>query len=286
MSDILDGKIALVTGAGGGIGRAHALALAAAGARVVVNDIGDAAGAVADEIRAAGGEAIANTADITDYASAESLVGEAVAHFGGLDVVVNNAGILRDRMLVNMSEQDWDDVVRVHLRGTFLPAKHAATYWRTESRKGRTRRGRIINTSSASGLFGNVGQANYGAAKAGIAAFTVIAAAELGRYGVTVNAVSPTAYTRMTENLSPELKKFRPEDVSPIVVWLASDFSEGVTGRIVSVRSGRISVLEGWVNGPTAQTEVPHDIGELDAILRPLVDAAPANAAMDGTRPA
>ena len=291
MSEILAGRVALVTGAGGGIGREHAQALAAAGARVVVNDLcradGDhigAAQAVAAEICAAGGCAVANTDDIADWRGAQQLVEQAVTEFGGLDIVINNAGIVRDRMLVNMSEREWDDVIRVHLRGTFLPTRHAAAYWREEARAGRRRQARIINTSSASGLFGNVGQANYGAAKAGVAGFTLIAAAELGRYGVTVNAISPTAYTTMTRDLNLDIQGFAPEDISPIVLWLASRYSDGVTGRVISVRSGRIAIVTGWVNGPTATVPIPHDVAELDAVLRPLITAAPPNAAMSGLR--
>src|SRR5262245_15675342 len=206
---MLDGKVAIVTGAGRGIGRAHALALSQAGAKIVVNDLGGSltgegadlspARQVVEEIRAAGGEASANGENVANFAGAERLVRQAIDEFGRLDILVNNAGILRDRMLVNMSEDEWDAVINVHLKGHFAPTRHAAAYWREQSKEGDDVKGRVINTSSPSGVFGNVGQTNYGAAKAGIAAFTVIAAQELARYGVTVNRIAPTARTRMTQ---------------------------------------------------------------------------------------
>src|SRR5271165_4065825 len=205
------GRVVVITGAGNGIGRAHALAFAAQGAKVVVNHLGDSrdgtgssagpAQAVADEITAAGGDAVANTEDISSWAGAERLIGQAVDAFGGLDVVVNNAGILRDRMIVTMTEPDWDAVIGVHLKGTFAVLHHAAAYWRQRAKQGHANDARVINTTSSSGLFGNPGQANYGAAKAGIASLTVIAARELDRYGVTVNAIAPTALTRMTQDI-------------------------------------------------------------------------------------
>src|SRR5688500_15565199 len=208
---INDGRVVIVTGAGRGIGRGHALAFAREGARVVVNDLGaevdgsgsstGPAGQVVDEIRAAGGQAVANGDDVSDWEGAQRLVNTAIETFGGLDVLVNNAGILRDRMLVNMTEDEWDAVVRVHLKGTFAPTRWAAAYWRERAKAGETNDARVINTSSTSGIFGNPGQTNYGAAKSGIAGFTVILAQELGRYGVTVNAIAPGALTRMTEGL-------------------------------------------------------------------------------------
>ena len=232
----LDGKVAIVTGAGRGIGRDHALALAKAGAKIVVNDLGGStagegsdatpAQSVADEIKAAGGEATANTDNVADFSGAESMVKQAVADFGRLDILVNNAGILRDRMLVSMTEAEWDAVIAVHLKGHFAPTHHAATYWRAQSKEGNQIHGRVINTSSPSGVFGNVGQSNYGAAKAGIAAFTIITAQELGRYGVTVNCLAPNARTRMTEDIfagmpAPEAGQWDPLDpsnISPVVV--------------------------------------------------------------------
>ncbi|MBL7501153.1 SDR family oxidoreductase [Frankia sp. CNm7] len=311
MSGICEGRIVVITGAGGGIGREHALAFAAEGARVVVNDLGGArdgsgasagpAQAVAEEIKAKGGEAVAHTEDISTWDGSLSLIQTAIDAFGGLDVVVNNAGILRDRMLTNMTEAEWDSVIKVHLKGTFGPAHHAAAYWRDRSKAGETVDARIINTSSPSGIFGNVGQSNYGAAKAGIAAFTVIAAMELGRYGVTVNAIAPTALTRMTEDLgfvqqqeSAAKEQLEPvstwsplgaENISPLVVWLGSPQSKGVTGRVFSVSGGFISVAEGWVNGPSVDRQGKWEPGELGEVIPDLVAKAAPNATMLGTRP-
>src|SRR3954470_8154689 len=241
---ICDGRVAIVTGAGRGIGRAHALLLAQEGAKVVVNDVGanvdgsgssaGPAGEVVDAIRAMGGEAVANGDDVSDWEGAQRLINTAVETFGGLDVLINNAGILRDRMLVNMTDGEWDAVIRVHLRGTFAPSRWAATYWRERAKAGETNDARIINTTSSSGIYGNAGQANYGAAKAGIASFTIIAAMELARYGVTVNCIAPGALTRMTANLNPnrpdtkpgEFDARAPENVAPLVVWLGSPESK------------------------------------------------------------
>jgi len=269
MARLCEGRVCVVTGAGRGIGREHALLLAAHGARVVVNDLGgsmDGSGAstgpaqdVVDEIVAAGGEAVANTDDISDWDGAGRLVAQAVDTFGQLDVLVNNAGILRDRMLVNMTEAEWDAVIKVHLKGTAGPSHHAAVHWRERSKAGDDVAGRIINTSSPSGIYGNPGQTNYGAAKAGIAAFTVIAAMELARYGVTVNAIAPAALTRMTENLGmgqapDEVKdQMAPRWIAPIVCWLASTESGDVTGRVFDVSGRALSVSEGWQRGPTTE---------------------------------
>ncbi|MFF8882296.1 SDR family oxidoreductase [Streptomyces flaveolus] len=268
---ICAGRVAVVTGAGRGLGRAHALAFAAEGARVVVNDLGvglDGTGGtagpaqrVADEIRARGGEAVAHDGDITTTAGAASLVATALDAFGRLDTLVNNAGFLRDRMLVNLDEDDWDAVVRVHLKGHFLPLRHAVAHWRAEAKAGRTPWARVVNTSSGAGLLGSVGQGNYAAAKAGIVALTQVAAAETGHYGVQVNAIAPAARTRMTETAfadtmaAPEDGAFdamAPENVSPLVVWLGSDACAGVTGRVFEAEAGRITVMEGWRPGPTA----------------------------------
>jgi NAD(P)-dependent dehydrogenase (short-subunit alcohol dehydrogenase family) len=295
----LDGKVAIVTGAGRGIGREHALALARAGAKVLVNDLGgslagegtDASPAeqVVEEIRELGGEAAANADDVSDFAGAKRMVDQAVGELGGLDILVNNAGILRDRMLANMEEHEWDAVIAVHLKGHFAPTHHAAALWRDRSKAGEQVRARVINTSSPSGVFGNVGQSNYGAAKAGIASLTVIAAQELGRYGVTVNAISPTALTRMTEDL-PQLQDpdtaaaLDPSEVSPLVAWLASHESNSITGRVFAVRGRRISVLEGWSAGPSRTSPRRWRADELGPLVDELLTSAAPNADMSGRR--
>jgi len=284
MAGICDGRVVIVTGAGRGIGREHALLFAREGAKVVVNDLGAErdgtgsssapAGEVVDLIRAAGGEAVVNGDDVSDFAGAERLVGTAIDEFGRLDTLVNNAGILRDRMLVNMSEAEWDAVIKVHLKGTFGPCKFAAEYWRERSKAGEDVQGRIVNTSSTSGIFGNPGQTNYGAAKSGIASFSVILSRELGRYGVTVNAIAPGALTRMTEDLNPNRppppppgtwNPAGPENISPLVVWLGSEASRDITGRVFLVAGGRVSVAEGWRRGPTVSKDglwEPAEIGD------------------------
>lgn len=292
---LCEGRVAVVTGAGQGLGRQHALSLAAHGAKVVVNDIGAAldgsgrdaspgAGVVA-AIRDAGGEAVLNQDDVSDWSGAERLIAQALSTYGTLDVVVNNAGILRDRMLTNMTEDEWDAVIRVHLKGTFAPARHAAAYWRDESkRRGHPLEARIINTSSTSGIYGNVGQTNYGAAKAGIAAFTIIAARELRRYGVTVNAICPSAQTRMTEGLRQltEVQRARrdPKWVSPLVVWLASRESQEVSGRVFQAGNGIVAVCEGWRRGPTI--DQVEDSATLGMLVKDMVARARKNVGMDG----
>ena len=297
MSKLCEGRVVIITGAGRGIGREHALLLAHHGAKIVVNDLGgsmdgeggDAGPAqqVVDEIVAMGGEALANTDDISDWDGAERLVQSAVDTFGGLDVLINNAGILRDRMLTNMSEAEWDAVIKVHLKGTFAPSRHAAAYWRERSKAGETNDARIINTSSPSGIYGNVGQTNYGAAKAGIASFTIIAAKELGRYGVTVNAIAPAALTRMTEGLgmgqAPEeiKEQMSPARIAPIVCWLASPDSAPVTGRVFDISGRALSVSEGWHRGPTLENPTD-DVEELGPTVMDLVAQARANANMQG----
>ena len=293
------GRVVVITGAGNGIGRAHALTFAAQGAKVVVNDLGgsrDGTGSsagpaqtVADEITAAGGEAVANTDDISSWAGAERLIGQAVDTFGGLDVVVNNAGILRDRMIVTMTEQDWDAVIAVHLKGTFAVLHHAAAYWRQRSKEGHANDARVINTTSSSGLFANAGQGNYGAAKSGIATLTIIAAKELDRYGVTVNAIAPTALTRLTEDVpmmgdAAAAAELNPEHISPLVVWLGSAESRPVTGRVFGVWGNAITVLEGWVNGPSVSRDSQWDPAALSAVVPDLVAKAAPNADMLGTR--
>jgi NAD(P)-dependent dehydrogenase (short-subunit alcohol dehydrogenase family) len=296
VSGLCEGRVCIITGAGRGIGREHSLMLAEQGAKVVVNDLGgemDGSGKatgpaqeVVDEIVAAGGEAAANTDDISDWEGAQRLVNQAVETFGGLDILINNAGILRDRMLANMTEAEWDAVIQVHLKGTFAPSRWAAAYWRERSKAGETNDGRIINTSSPSGIYGNAGQTNYGAAKAGIAAFTIISAMELGRYGVTVNAIAPAALTRMTENLgmgqAPEemKEKMSPRWIAPIVTWLASPESAEVTGRVFDVTGMALSVSEGWHRGPTA--EPVDDPTKMGPIVKDLVAQARPNADMFG----
>jgi len=301
MSGLCDGRVVVVTGAGNGIGRSHALLFAKEGAKVVVNDLGgsrDGTGGsaapaqqVADEIKAAGGEAVANTDDISAWDGAKALIQQAIDTFGTIDVIVNNAGILRDRMMVNMSEAEWDAVIKVHLKGTFGPAHFAAEYWREKSKAGEHVDGRIINTTSPSGIFGNVGQANYGAAKAGIAAFTVITSQELGRYGVTVNAIAPTAITRMTEDLGmmsgltdEQREALGPESISPLVVWLGSPESAGVTGRVFGIFGSKISVAEGWAYGPSVDTGAIMSPGELGEVIPEIVKQAGGNASMAGSR--
>ena len=285
-SGVCEGRVCIVTGAGRGIGREYALMLAAEGARVVVNDVGgsrDGAGIdagpaheVVDEIRAAGGEGVAHTEDISSWAGAESVVQQAVETFGGLDVVINNAGILRDRMLFSMTEEEWDSVVRVHLKGTFVTSRHASAFWRDRSKSGQANDARIINTTSVAGLYANSGQTNYGAAKAGIAAFTQIAAQELGRYGVTVNAIAPGALTRLTEDLAlaDEMKaKFAPTWVAPVVTWLASRQSADVTGQVIESSGLVLAIAEGWHRGPATE-DVPSDPAEVDAAVRKLIAGA------------
>ena len=291
---LLDGRVVIVTGAGGGIGRAHALAFAAEGARVVVNDIGvgldgspagggSAAQGVVDEITAAGGEAVTSGANVADWAQAEGLVRPPSTRFGGLDVLVNNAGIVRDRMFANTSEEEFDAVIAVHLKGHFATMRHAAAYWRAQV-EGRKHRAdaRIINTSSGAGLQGSVGQANYSAAKAGIAAMTLVAAAEMGRYGVTVNAIAPSARTRMTETvfadmMSTQDKDFdsmAPENISPLVVWLGSVESRDITGRMFEVEGGIIRVAEGWAHGPEVDKGARWDPAELGPVVNDLLAKA------------
>jgi NAD(P)-dependent dehydrogenase (short-subunit alcohol dehydrogenase family) len=297
MTKLCEGRVAIITGAGRGIGREHALLLAHHGAKVVVNDLGGSmdgegkdqgpAQDVVDEIEAMGGEGLANTDDISDWDGAERLVQSAVERFGRLDVLINNAGILRDRMLTNMSEAEWDAVIKVHLKGTFAPSRHAAAYWRERSKAGETNDARIINTSSPSGIYGNVGQTNYGAAKAGIASFTVIAAKELGRYGVTVNAIAPAALTRMTEGLGmgqadeQTKEQMSPAHIAPIVCWLASPDSAHVSGRVFDVSGRMLSVSEGWHRGPTIENPTDDPV-ELGPQVSALVEKARPNANMFG----
>jgi NAD(P)-dependent dehydrogenase (short-subunit alcohol dehydrogenase family) len=282
-----EGRVCVVTGAGRGLGREYALSLAEHGAQVVVNDLGgsrDGSGAdagpaqeVVDEITAAGGAAVANTDDVSSWDGAARLIQQAIEIFGRLDVLVNNAGILRDRMLFSMTEEEWDAVIRVHLKGTFAPSHHAAAYWRERSKAGETNDARLINTTSVSGLYANVGQTNYGTAKAGIAAFTQIAAQELGRYGVTVNAIGPGALTRLTGDLEvPEeiRRNFAPTAVAPVITWLASPDSADVTGQVIEASGLVLAVAEGWHRGPsTAPVGSPAEVGP--TVRKLLADARP-----------
>jgi NAD(P)-dependent dehydrogenase (short-subunit alcohol dehydrogenase family) len=289
---ILEGRIAIVTGAGRGLGREHALELARQGAKVVVNDLGTSgagegasggpASEVVDAIRASGGEAVTNSADVADFAAAEDLVKQAIATFGGLDVLVNNAGFVRDRMLVNTTEDEWDAVLRVHLKGHFATLRHAGAYWRQEAKAGRPRAARVINTSSGAGLQGSVGQGTYSAAKAGITGLTLVAAAELAAYGVTVNAIAPSARTRMTEGpfaarMAAPTEGFdgmHPANVSPVVAWLASVEAADVTGRVIEIEGGRICVEEGWRHGPSIDLGARWAAAQVGSALRGLLDSA------------
>lgn len=286
-------RVVIVTGAGRGIGRAHALAFADAGARVVVNDVGAAldgsstgegpAADVAAEIAARGGAALASTHDVADFDAARALVDETVEHFGRLDVLVNNAGVVRDRMLVNLGADEWDAVMRVHLKGHFATLRHAGAYWRAEAKAGRRPDARVINTSSGAGLLGSVGQANYSAAKAGIAGLTVVAAAELARYGVTVNAIAPSARTRMTEEVFADMMAapgdgfdaMAPENVSPLVVWLASTESADVTGRVFETEGGKVSLAQSWRRGPEVDKGARWQPAELGPVVADLLAKAP-----------
>ena len=295
MTQLCAGRVAIVTGAARGIGREHALLLAKHGAKVIVNDIGGAvdgtgndvtpAQQVVNEITAAGGEAMVNSDDVSNFDGAKNMVDQAINTYGQLDILVNNAGILRDRMLVNMTEEEWDAVIAVHLKGTFAPTRHAASYWRAKSKEAESKVfGRVINTSSTSGIYGNVGQTNYGAAKAGIAAFTIIAARELGRLGVTVNAISPSAYTRMTDYLreytEEEIKERDPRWVSPTVVYLASEEAGDISGRVIQAGAGMVAVCEGWRRG--AEIGAMEDPVALGPHIREMASKVRKNSGMDG----
>ena len=291
---ISEDRVVIVTGAAAGIGREHALEFARQGAHVVVNDVAPV-DATVEELRALGSQAIGNRDDISSWEGAKHLVDAALTEFGELHAVVNNAGILRDKMVVNMEPEQWDAVIRVHLRGTFCVTRHAASYWRSQHKAGTAVDSpRIVNTSSPSGLFGNVGQSNYGAAKAGIAAFTVISADELARLGVGVNAIAPTALTDMTAGVDAYVQNVHresaatgfdvgsPANVAPLVVWLASPASEGISGRVFSINGGSISVLETWVKGPTAQQNARWDVSQLSDVVPDLVARARPNSQMSG----
>lgn len=290
---LCEGRVAIVTGAGRGLGRAYALMLAKHGAKVVVNDLGSSAAGsgsditpaeeVVDLIEAQGGQAIVDTSDVSDWASAQSMVQGAVERFGALDILINNAGILRDRMLVNMTEDEWDLVIKVHLKGTFAPTHHAANYWRQRSKAGEQNDARVINTTSHSALFANIGQANYAAAKGGIATFSQIAARELQRLGVTVNAIAPRANTRLTEGLreytAEEIEKRKPEWIAALVTWLASSESRHISGRVFEAWGFGYGVAESWQHGPCAEaSQDPTEIGDR---VSKMVSYARANAGID-----
>jgi NAD(P)-dependent dehydrogenase (short-subunit alcohol dehydrogenase family) len=284
---ILDGKVAIVTGAGRGIGRSEALLLAREGASVIVNDLGGSSGGegtdtrpaqqVVDEIAAAGGQAAANYDNCATWTGGQALVGQAIESFGRLDILVNNAGILRDRMCFTMEEAEWDAVIDVHLKGHFCPLRHAAAYWRERSKAtGQPVDAKVVNTASESGLYGNAGQINYAAAKAGIAAMTLVAARELERFGVRVNAIAPVARTRLTESVpgagefmkakeEDPFDRFSPDNVAAVVGWLASDLSAGVSGQVVKVQGGVTQVLQGWRPVAQATADKPWTIDEVDA---------------------
>ncbi|HJC28065.1 MAG TPA: SDR family oxidoreductase [Candidatus Dietzia intestinipullorum] len=303
---ICDGRVVIVTGAGRGIGREHALAFAAEGAKVVVNDLGAGidgqdvgehpAEQVVAEIEAAGGEAVINGNDISSWDGAAELVQQAVDTYGGLDVLVNNAGFLRDKMLVGMSEEEWDKVTTVHLKGHYAPLRHAAAYWRAESKAGRPRAARVINTSSGAGLFGSVGQGNYATAKAGIALLTIQTAAEMKGYGITANAIAPAARTRMTTSAGegmasqmapPEDGSFDamdPANVSPLVVWLGSEASGDVTGRVFEVEGGKVTVCDGWQRAASEDKGAKWDPAELGSVVPRLLADSPEPVPVYGAR--
>jgi len=302
MSLICDGRVVIVTGAGRGIGRGHALEFARQGAKVVVNDIGaelDGTGGsdspaqqVVEEIRSAGGEAVVNGDDVADWEGAQRLVRSAIEAFGRLDTVVNNAGFVRDRMFVNATEDEWDAVVRVHLKGHFAVARWAASYWRDQAKAGEPVDARIVNTSSGAGILGSMAQAAYSAAKGGIATLTLVQAAELGRYGVTANAIAPSARTRMTENAFAEamarpegdvFDAMDPENVAPLVVWLGSAESGHVTGRMFEIEGGKVSVADGWQHGEVVDKGARWHPDELGPVVDQLLAKAPAPAPVYGT---
>jgi NAD(P)-dependent dehydrogenase (short-subunit alcohol dehydrogenase family) len=297
VTGICEGRVAIVTGAGRGLGRAHALELARQGAKVVVNDVGAAldgggrsdrpAFEVVDEIRELGGQAVANGDDVADWEGAARLVHRALDAFGRLDSLVLTAGFLRDRMLGTMTERDWDDVIRVHLKGHMAPLRHAGAYWRERTKAGEDVAARVVMTSSGAGLLGSIGQGNYSAAKAGIGGLAVVAASELARYGVTVNAIAPAARTRMTATTFAErmaapdggFDAMAPENVSPLVAWLASGGSGHVTGRMFEVEGGMIGVATAWRHGPSVDRAARWDAAEVgpavDALLAKSPDPEP-----------
>ena len=296
---ICDGRVVIVTGAGRGLGREHALAFAAEGATVIVNDVGASlngegadAGPAAEAvamIRDAGGQAEVNGDDVSEWDGAGRLVRQAIEHFGRLDTLVCNAGIVRDRMIVNMSVEEWDAVIKVHLRGMFCPVRHAVDHWRAQSKAGNPVEARIVTTSSGAGLFGSISQANYSAAKAGIAAFTIVAAAELSRYGVRINGIAPSARSRMTEDAFAEMMRkpdsgfdaMDPANVSPLVVWLGSDSCD-VSGRMFEIAGGQLSVADGWQHGEVFDKHERFEPAEIGEVVADLLAEAPKPTAVYG----
>ena len=301
MGNLCKGRVVIITGAGRGIGREHALAFAREGARVVVNDLGatlhgegrseDPAHLVAEQIRAEGGEAVVNGADVSKWDETEAMIQQAVDTFGRLDVLVNNAGFVRDRMLVSTSEEEWDAIINVHLKGHFCPPRHAVAYWRAQSKAGNPVDARIINTTSGAGLQGSVGQAAYSAAKAGIAALTLVESAELARYTITANAIAPAARTRMTETVFADMMKapeqgfdaMDPANISPMVVWLGSEQSKNCTGRVFEVAGGSISLADGWREGPKVSSERRWNPTDIGAAVSDLIGEATAPPKVYGT---
>ena len=298
---ICDGRVVIITGAGRGLGRSYALAFAAEGAKVVVNDLGaslagmgrdlSTAQAVVDEIRASGGEAVANGDNVADWDGAANIIRTAVDAFGTLDVIVNNAGMVRDRMFVSATVEEWDATMHVHLRGHFCVSRHAVDFWRARTKAGEPVDARIINTTSGAGLQGSVGQSAYSAAKGGIAALTLVQAAELARYGITANALAPAARTRMTEQaFAAAMKKPEtgfdaqdPDNVAPAVVWLGSALSRGVTGCVFELNGGVIRLENGWNDGPAEDKGARWEPGEVDSVMQRLLAARPAQKKVWGT---
>jgi NAD(P)-dependent dehydrogenase (short-subunit alcohol dehydrogenase family) len=289
MAGICEGRVVIVTGAGNGLGRAYALGLAAQGAKVVVNDLGvgthgeagetrGAAQKVVDEIVAAGGQAVADTGDVSDWEAGRKMVQTAIDTFGGLHAVVNNAGFVRDRMFVSCSLEEWEAVLRVHLNGHFCTSRHAVDYWRAQQKAGNPVDARIINTTSGAGLQGSVGQSAYATAKGGIATLTLVQAAELGRYGVTANALAPNARTRMTATggfdmgvKEGEFDVYAPENMAPLVAYLVSEQSKGVTGEVFELKGGRVFLSQGWSDSPDYDKGARLEAGEMDGIVRDLL---------------
>lgn len=293
MAGYCEGRTVVVTGAGGGLGRAYALALGAEGANVIVNDINvQTAGATVEAIKSGGGQALVNLDDITDYASAGRILQAALDTYGDLHAVVNNAGNNRDRMFTSLTEEDWDAVITVHLKGHFCLSSHAAKYWREKSKNGDDPQGRIINTSSGAGLQGSVGQTNYSAAKGGILTLTLNQAAELGRYGITANAVAPQGRTGMTEKVFADMMKvpedgsfdkFDPANVAPLIVYLASAHSDHVTGHCFESFGGKLSIADGWKTGPVKDKGARYEVGEIADVITELQNITPPAQKVYGT---